>query len=57
MRGLSLFFSGFMVEQKQQNGSIAKGPEAIGNGMIVGERSGENGTKAGDEAFEGGARI
>jgi phenol 2-monooxygenase len=51
--GLDHFFSGFMVEQKQQNGSIGKGPEANGNGAIVEGGSGSNGLKAGDEAAKG----
>jgi phenol 2-monooxygenase len=51
--GLDHFFSGFMVEQKQPNGSIGKGPEANGNGAIVEGGSGSNGLKAGDEAAKG----
>jgi phenol 2-monooxygenase (NADPH) len=48
--GLDHFFSGFMVEQKQQNGSIGKVPEANGNGTIADAGPGRNGINAGDEA-------
>jgi hypothetical protein len=41
--GLGHFFSGFMTEQKQQNGSIGKVPEAIGKGTIVERDSVRNG--------------
>lgn len=51
--GLDHFFSGFMVEQKQQNGSIGREPEAISNGTIFNGDSGKNGVKAGDEASKG----
>lgn len=51
--GLDHFFSGFMTEQKQQNGSIGKVPEAIGKGTIVKGDSLRNGIKAGNEEAKG----
>lgn len=53
--GLDRFFSGFMVEQTQPNGSLGKSPEAISHGTgVMDSGSGQHGVKAGEEASSKG---
>lgn len=55
--GIDRFFSGFMVEQKQQNGSIGQEPDVLGNGAVGDGSAEKDGVEAGEEVLRGTAGL